>query len=33
VIDSGAATLILQDWLSTNAPVPEFDDYDPDGEE
>jgi putative Holliday junction resolvase len=33
IVDSGAATLILQDWLSLNAPVPEFDDYDPDGEE
>jgi putative Holliday junction resolvase len=33
VVDSGAATLILQDWLSMNAPMPEFDDYDPDDEE
>lgn len=32
-VDSGAATLILQDWLTLNAPVPEYDDYDPDGEE
>lgn len=30
IVDSGAATLILQDWLSLNAPIPEFPDGDPD---
>lgn len=29
VVDSGAATLILQDWLSMNAPAPGFDEFDP----
>ncbi|NDV63180.1 Holliday junction resolvase RuvX [Puniceicoccales bacterium CK1056] len=28
-VDSGAATLILQDWLTMNAPVAELDEYDP----
>lgn len=27
-VDSGAATLILQDWLTMHAPVGELDDYD-----
>lgn len=28
-VDSGAATLILQDWLTMNAPVGELQEYDP----
>lgn len=30
VVDSGAATLILQDWLSLNMPLPDFQDYEED---
>lgn len=32
-VDSGAAALILQDWLSLNAPVPELDPFGEDEED